>query len=400
LDNAIAYIARQGHNALISKIDIKSAFRLCPVCPDDRHLLGFSWDNKLYFDKVLAMGLASSCRIFETFSTAVKWIALKHIRKAYIAKILDDFLLVTDADHPCPDLAFSLLKTIFTHLGIPLAEEKCVPPCKCLVYLGLEIDILNMCIKLPVDKVHKCVESIMDLMGKKKTRVKQIHSLCGLLQFACRAVVPGRPFLRRLYDATIRVTNPKFYIRISREMKDDLSVWLNFLSNYNGRSMFLAHQLQTPRFTILSDASSSVGFGAICGDLWLYGVWTEQWKCHAITVLEFGPIIFGLATWALSFSNACIHVKTDNLALVSVINKQTSPDPSIMFLVRKMMELLLRHNILLSASHIDGRTNVKADALSRGHIDLFQALHPSAARLPSAIPRQWDPHTWAPPSPA
>jgi hypothetical protein len=32
LDNAIAYIARQGHNASISKIlDIKSAFRLCPV---------------------------------------------------------------------------------------------------------------------------------------------------------------------------------------------------------------------------------------------------------------------------------------------------------------------------------------------------------------------------------
>ncbi len=398
-DNAIAHIAEHGQGVTISKIDIKSAFRICPVHPEDRHLLGFSWDNGIYFDKVLAMGLASSCRIFEMFSTALKWIALKNMRKVYIAKILDDFLLITDSDHPCPDLAYALLKAIFNHLGVPLAEEKCVSPCKCLVYLGLEIDVVKMCVLLPVDKVQRCVQLITALMVKKKALVKEVQALCGLLQFACRAVVPGRAFLRRLYDATRRVSNPKFYIRISAEMKEDLAVWLNFLSSHNGRSMFLAHLLRSHDFTIVSDASQSVGFGAICGDLWICGPWPAQWRMHAITVLEFGPILFALATWAPFFSNKSVHVKTDNLALVSIINKQTSQDPKIMFLTRKMVGLLLKYNIYFTASHIDGEANAKADALSRGRIALFQILHPSAAPLPSAIPHEWDPRSWAPPSP-
>lgn len=399
LNNAISYILSQGSGVTLSKIDIKSAFRICPVHPADRHLLGFEWNNKLYFDKVLAMGLASSCRIFELVSSALKWIVLKNLRNVYLAKVLDDFLLVTAADHPCPVLAFDLMRTIFRSLGVPLAEEKSVAPCKSLLYLGLVIDVRSMCVKLPVDKVQQCSKSINCLMVKKKAKVKEIQSLCGLLQFACRAVVPGRAFLRRLYDSVIGVGNPNYYIRVSLQMKEDLAVWLDFLDNYNGRTMFLPALASNPHYCIITDASKSVGFGAICGDMWLYGVWPWRWSGHNITVLELGPIVFALATWSHHFENKSLHVKTDNLALTSVINKQTSSDAMLMVLVRKMVKLLLRHNILLRASHIDGHANVQADALSRGRFDVFQRLHPSAAPFPSTIPAEWDPSNWAPPLP-
>ena len=39
-DQALALVARYGTNALMAKLDIKSAFRLCPVCLEDRELLG------------------------------------------------------------------------------------------------------------------------------------------------------------------------------------------------------------------------------------------------------------------------------------------------------------------------------------------------------------------------
>jgi hypothetical protein len=399
-DKAIAYIARNGQGVTLSKIDIKSAFRICPVHPCDRHLLGLEWDGKIYFDKTLAMGLASSCKIFERISSALKWIALKNISKVYIAKILDDFLLITECNHPCPDTAFALLKAIFKYLGVPLAEEKCVAPCKKLVYLGLEIDVNNMCIQLPIDKVNKCVQLIEALEQRKKCRLKDIQAVCGLLQFACRAVVPGRAFLRRLYDATRGVSNPNYFLRITAAMREDLAVWRIFLSDYNGRSMFLNQMLNAPEHVIVTDASKTIGFGAICGDAWLKGTWPLTWKSHAITVLEFGPIVFALATWADLFANKSIHVKTDNAALVSVINKQSSSDPCIMFLVRKMMHLSLRYNILLSASHIEGHVNAAADALSRGRFALFQTLHPTADQSSSIIPQEWDPCNWVPPSQA
>ena len=396
-DNAISYIVSQGSGVTVSKIDIKSAFRICPVHPADRHLLGMQWDGKLYFDKTLAMGLASSCKIFECFSSALKWIILKLLRNVYVAKILDDFLLITAAAHPCPGIAFNIMKAIFNYIGVPLADDKSVAPCKRLVYLGLEIDVINMCIRLPPEKIKRCKQLILTLMSRKKVRLKEIQSLCGLLQFACRAIIPGRPFLRRLYDATKGIENPKYFIRVSAHMKKDLAVWLTFLSNYNGRTMLLSQMFSTPDYTIITDASKSFGFGAICGNLWLCGEWPQTWKKHAITMLEFGPILFAIATWSHLFNNKCIHVKTDNLALVSIVNKQTSTDLNLMFMVRKMVKLLLKYNILLKASHILGHDNKQADLISRGRIDLFQVLHPSATSLPSIIPPQWDPINWAPP---
>ena len=42
IDDAIQKILSQGRGAMLAKIDVKSAFRLLPVDPSDRHLLGMS----------------------------------------------------------------------------------------------------------------------------------------------------------------------------------------------------------------------------------------------------------------------------------------------------------------------------------------------------------------------
>ena len=43
--------------ALIFKADVKHAFRVKPVHPDDWLLLGMEWEGKFYVDKVLPFGL-------------------------------------------------------------------------------------------------------------------------------------------------------------------------------------------------------------------------------------------------------------------------------------------------------------------------------------------------------
>ena len=43
LHNAIDSVMRLDRGALIAKIDIKSAFRLCPVHPSDHKPLGMKW---------------------------------------------------------------------------------------------------------------------------------------------------------------------------------------------------------------------------------------------------------------------------------------------------------------------------------------------------------------------
>ena len=40
----------------MAKLDIRSAYRIVPVHPQDRHLLGMMWDGKLYVDVALPFG--------------------------------------------------------------------------------------------------------------------------------------------------------------------------------------------------------------------------------------------------------------------------------------------------------------------------------------------------------
>ena len=49
--------------------------------PSDYDLLGIFWQGKYYYDKAMPMGCASSCRTFEMFSTALEWVAKKHLPK-------------------------------------------------------------------------------------------------------------------------------------------------------------------------------------------------------------------------------------------------------------------------------------------------------------------------------
>lgn len=48
----------------MAKMDIKQAYRIVPVHPEDRRLLGMQWQDKVYVDKVLPFGLRSAPLIF------------------------------------------------------------------------------------------------------------------------------------------------------------------------------------------------------------------------------------------------------------------------------------------------------------------------------------------------
>ena len=63
----------------MAKTDVKSAFRIIPIHRADYFLLGLKWDNTYYFDRCLAMGLSSSCAIFEAFSTALEWLSINYL---------------------------------------------------------------------------------------------------------------------------------------------------------------------------------------------------------------------------------------------------------------------------------------------------------------------------------
>ena len=74
VDDAAREVLRQGVGSLLGKVDIKSAYRVVPVHPDDRWLLGMQWEGALYIDKTLPFGLRSAPKIFTALAYAAMWI--------------------------------------------------------------------------------------------------------------------------------------------------------------------------------------------------------------------------------------------------------------------------------------------------------------------------------------
>ena len=291
VEDAIRRIKTVGPGCFLAKTDIKNAFQIIPIRPQDYNLLGICWRGLYYYDRCMPMGFSSSCKTFEIFSTAIEWIAQNKLHITHILHLLDDFLIISPREELCQK-QLDLFLTLCSYLGIPMAPEKTVGPSQIISFAGIELDSILMEARLPQEKLDKCQTLISAFLTRRKVSLQEIQSLTGLLNFACSVVVPGRAFLRRLIDLTIGVRRPHFQIRLSREVKAVLNVWQKFLSGFNGRSFFLSddwhdsHQLQ-----LYTDASGTLGFGAVFRKNWCYGEWPDSWRLRNIAFLEFYPSV-------------------------------------------------------------------------------------------------------------
>ena len=75
-DDAVSIVLHLGQGAVMGKIDIKHAFRICPVAPEQRPLLCFEWLGNFFTDTRIPFGSRSSPFIFNTFAVALAWIVL------------------------------------------------------------------------------------------------------------------------------------------------------------------------------------------------------------------------------------------------------------------------------------------------------------------------------------
>ena len=203
----------------------------------------------------------------------------------------------------------------------------------------------------------------------------KLQSLIGLLNFTCSVIVRGRTFLHRLINLTVGVKRPRHFIRLNRETKADLCLWLAFLESYNGRSFFLDYiWLSSAKLHLYTDAAGSLGYGAVFGTHWFFGQWPHSWLGRNIIVLEMFPIVISVSIWATELANKSILFHTDNQGLVEVINRKATKDRQLLVLLRELVLQCLKHNILFRAIHVPGVLNVKADALSHLQVTLFKSL--------------------------
>lgn len=385
-DDAVTALLQFGPGCYFAKTDINDAFRIIPIQPKDHDRLGIFFQGNYYYDTCLPMGASSSCAIFEAFSSSLHWISITKLNIPTLVHILDDFLFIGHTFNECQGYLKKFL-TICNVTGVPIKDEKTENARQVITFMGLELDSITMEARLPQDKLFKLQTLLAFHTGRRKITLKDLQSLIGLLNFCCSVVVPGRCFLRRLIDLTIKVTKPNHHITLSAESRRDLKAWKLFVQHFNGKNLILDQRwVSTTVLDLYTDAAGSLGYGAIFKTSWFYGVWPIPMAKFEITFKELFPIILALEIWGSRLRNKCITLHSDNYAAVHIINKQSSKDSNVMKLVRRMVLACMQFNILIHAKHIPGKTNTLPDLLSRLQVKQFQRLAPHMDALPTEVP--------------
>ena len=170
-------------------------------------------------------------------------------------------------------------------------------------------------------------------------------------------------------------------------------MWLEFLKSFNGKSYFPESSWtgnEAIQFFTDSAGSAGLGCGAYFSGEWVYFSWPTNWSesgiLKDITFLEFVPVVLAMAVWGHRLQNKKIIFNIDNMALVEILNSQTSKSKRIMHLMRHFVLHTLKNNTIFRGKHIKGKINEIADAISRQQWCRFKRLAPEANREPQGIP--------------
>lgn len=238
-DKAVRMCAKAGKSCFAAKSDLLSAFRQLPIRPSDfkwlvlkaRHPITKKW---FYFcNKAVPFGSSRSCALFGAFSDALAAIFEYQARiklendSIETDSYLDDYFFAALLA-ACCNQQVELFMEICSRINFPVSLEKTVWATQVIVFLGMLINTVSQTVSIPLDKRDKAVQQIQAIIHSKKVKILELQKLTGLLNFFCRAIVPGRTFTRRLY---YQFKNRMSYhhVRVNKDIREDLKVWLDLL---------------------------------------------------------------------------------------------------------------------------------------------------------------------------
>ena len=195
VDTAIAAIMRLGPGAFLTKVDIRNAFRLCPIRPEDWHLVGIKWGSKYYHEKVLPFGMQSSPYIFNQFASSLNWILSNTCKLPDVMHYLDNFLDICAPDASLAACHKEIFLSLFSYLNVPVAPEKVEGPATVLTFLGLELDTVLREIRLPPTKLAELRALVDAALKAAKVSKRELRISLGppLVRITCCPSGPNIP---------------------------------------------------------------------------------------------------------------------------------------------------------------------------------------------------------------
>ncbi|MGB9152461.1 MAG: reverse transcriptase domain-containing protein, partial [Alphaproteobacteria bacterium] len=389
-DAAMDLLVAQGKGAMLSKIDIASAYKCIPVRPADFALLGLHWEGKFYFDKTLPFGLSSSCAIWERYATAAEWAVLHNTSVRRLCHYIDDFLLISDKKAAASEL--KQLLDLFRRLGLPVSMEKLEGPVTSLIFLGIQVDSLSMTASLSSDRLKQLQEQAEVWATRSSCTRRELQSWVGLLSFAAKVVRPGRTFTRHAFTLLSATHHMRKGARISLSsgFTSDMRWWRDFLPRWNGVGLLYDVAWSSSATLQLWTDASTLGYGAVFQRQWFSCAWSDEERAQATAAkresmpwMELWCITRAAATWGQHWRGRKVTFHCDAMTVVGAVHARTSASEPIMQLLRSLFFVSAVCGFEFRVLHTPGIANTLADPLSRLQIDLFKQRFPAAEPYPT-----------------
>ena len=258
-------VRRAGTSGVMSKMDMKDAYKLIPVSFGDLHYQGFIWMGKIFIEKMLMFGSQPAVPTFDVFHDSV--VTLVRTEAAtnpdFEYRILDDMLFISPTLDENQKFVAKYLE-IAEDLNIPLAPSDGKKAFICQqqgIMLGVFFDAETQSWTLPADKCMKYMTAIITALSQDKVSKLCIQRLNGIINFVCLICPPLRFFRAALVNDMRRAysTSP---LALSQDTKDLLHFWLHILHHLKISSMPIPHLYGVPPLDVAAFVSDAAGYAA------------------------------------------------------------------------------------------------------------------------------------------
>ena len=350
-----------GVGCLLFKRDLKGAFRQFWVDPGDYDLTGLKWNDMIFIDTRLAMGLRSSAFCCQSVTEMVARVAGE---RAFILVYLDDFGGAEQASKAVD--SFTHLGNVLEYFGLEEAPEKAVAPTTRMDWLGVVFDTVEWSMALKPGKLQELLLLLPKLLARKRVKKVLLQKVLGSLVWASAVVRAGIVFFNRLLVLLRKLKRPNHSIHFSSEAKKDVAWWLASLKEFGGKCP-IPPSVWTPLVSFYTDASLE-GFGMVWDNRALAGLFPLELEELDITKKEMVTVMAAIKHWFADLENLKVRIFVDNQACVALLNYGITKSPFLAACLREISYVLARHNIELKAEYVPSKENVMADLCSRAFL--------------------------------
>ena len=310
----------------------------------------FTWRSAVWLHRRLPFGCRSSClhaqRVTEAVVAIFRARTGKHI-DGYVDDMVSVITKILSAS------AYAYFHWLCDYLGLEIALEKCMTPDVIRLFLGLLYNLVDMIMTLPEEKLHRVLHMLNEWLDRETCTKAQTQSLLGHLNHLTAVVHAGRPFTARVVDLLREATFPA---KITDELKQDIRVWIQFLTSEFSCSSIIKSQDLAPPDETLCVAVNGQTFVIQCNGH------ASAFELHRDMPYFPNPVMHAIAVWKAGHQHVneltgkVVKVSVPTKAAAVVVNRAKTHINVIRPMIRDMWMCQARNDFMIKAvpqtSHI------------------------------------------------